>query len=175
MIPIDELLHRLDGVVKRGNGWYAKCPAHEDRKPSLSVGTGEDGRILLHCFVGCPKLDVIGALGLELRDLMPDRPMSPDKKAWRDNLALLGAIEREAVYVMCRARDMAEGRGITKASQRRLQQATERISEALRMARGGLYEYPGWMREPGPKLEARRRRESERLHGLDPATSGLLR
>ena len=29
-----------------GNGWEARCPAHEDRQASLSIGTGADGRAL---------------------------------------------------------------------------------------------------------------------------------
>src|SRR5262249_51023915 len=56
--------------VKRvGEGWQATCPAHEDRSPSLAVGVGRDGRVLLHCHAGC-ELDVIlAALSLKTADL----------------------------------------------------------------------------------------------------------
>lgn len=49
-----------------------RCPAHEDRLPSLSMTLGRDGQILLHCFAPqCDLYDVLDALGLELGDLFP--------------------------------------------------------------------------------------------------------
>jgi hypothetical protein len=32
-----------------------------------------DTRVLLHCFAGCHTESVLGAIGLEFRDLMPER------------------------------------------------------------------------------------------------------
>lgn len=39
----------------RWHGSYgiARCPAHDDRSPSLSIKDGRDGRLLVHCFAGC--------------------------------------------------------------------------------------------------------------------------
>jgi len=54
-----------------GKSWKARCPAHDDRNPSLSVGAGSDGRVLLYCHAGCPAENIVRALGLEMRDLMP--------------------------------------------------------------------------------------------------------
>jgi Protein of unknown function (DUF3631)/Toprim-like len=68
----ERLLGRLEGVRRSGKGWTARCPAHEDRQPSLSIAEGEDGRLLLHCFAGCPVERVVAAVGLELRDLFPE-------------------------------------------------------------------------------------------------------
>ena len=65
------ILSRLEGVKKVGNGWVALCPAHDDHNPSLSIGVGSDGRILLHCFAGCSIEDICSALGIEVRDLFP--------------------------------------------------------------------------------------------------------
>lgn len=59
-----------------GRGWIARCPAHEDRNPSLSIGVGDDGRALLNCHAGCSTPAVVGAVGLEERDLF-DAPTSP--------------------------------------------------------------------------------------------------
>lgn len=66
-------LSRLEGVRRTGEGqWVAKCPAHQDRSPSLAVGEAEDGRVLLHCHSGCSSLDVITAVGMRWADLLPD-------------------------------------------------------------------------------------------------------
>jgi hypothetical protein len=45
------------------------CPTHGDRKPSLSVSEGDDGRVLIKCFAGCATEEVVAALGLEMKDL----------------------------------------------------------------------------------------------------------
>jgi hypothetical protein len=63
-----ELLSAL-GAVRQGSQWVAKCPAHDDDHPSLSI-TEKDGRILLHDFAkGCAVEDIVAAIGWELRDL----------------------------------------------------------------------------------------------------------
>ena len=53
----------VEGLRARrsASGWTARCPAHDDRTPSLSIGW-RDGRVLLHCFGGCTQADVIDAL-----------------------------------------------------------------------------------------------------------------
>ncbi len=54
-------------------GWIARCQAHDDRHPSLSIGVGDDGRALLNCHAGCEALAITRALGLSMSDLMPPR------------------------------------------------------------------------------------------------------
>jgi hypothetical protein len=44
-----------------GDYGTACCPAHQDRKPSLSV-TEKNGNVLFYCHAGCTQLKVIGAL-----------------------------------------------------------------------------------------------------------------
>ena len=71
-MTIDDILRHFDGV-KGGHGHYmAKCPAHMDADPSLSIGLGRDGRVLIHCFAGCRTEDVLNAVGLSKRDLFAD-------------------------------------------------------------------------------------------------------
>ncbi|MFO8006213.1 MAG: DUF3987 domain-containing protein, partial [Candidatus Brocadiia bacterium] len=71
--PIHRLISRLDGVKKAGpNQWTARCPAHEDHNPSLSVGRGRDGRALVKCHAGCAMADVLSAVGLSKSDLFTD-------------------------------------------------------------------------------------------------------
>jgi len=71
-MTVYELLARLDGVKGQSPSWTAKCPAHEDRTPSLSITEGTDGRALIHDHAGCSAAAVLGALGLTERDLFND-------------------------------------------------------------------------------------------------------
>ncbi len=75
--PLQTVLGTLEayGCKPRQSGphqWLSLCPAHEDRKPSLSVGLGREGQVLLKCFAGCSTEAVVFALGLTLADLWPD-------------------------------------------------------------------------------------------------------
>lgn len=54
------LVERLGGRWT-GSGGLCRCPAHDDRTPSLSVRPGER-RLLFHCFAGCETGKVIRAL-----------------------------------------------------------------------------------------------------------------
>ena len=70
MSAADTLLARLAGVKSTGkNRWMARCPAHEDSSPSLSIRATEDGRVLVHDFGGCEVDSVLQALNLTLSDL----------------------------------------------------------------------------------------------------------
>ena len=61
--PVQDVLGRLDGVKSEGTGqWSAKCPSHDDGKPSLSIGVGDDGKVLLRCHAGCALEDVLAAM-----------------------------------------------------------------------------------------------------------------
>ena len=67
-----QFLSLLQGVKKSGNGWTAKCPAHDDGKASLSISTGDDGRTLLHCHAGCTLDAVCVAMKITPADLFAD-------------------------------------------------------------------------------------------------------
>ena len=73
MLPVERVVGRLERVRKSGGGWTARCPAHPDRSPSLSIREGQDGACLLFCFSGCDVEDVVAALGLEMSDLFHQR------------------------------------------------------------------------------------------------------
>jgi putative DNA primase/helicase len=70
---IEEFLALLEDVRPSGDGWVGRCPAHDDNRPSLSVGLGDDDRILVNCFAGCPTEEVVAAKGLTLADLFPEQ------------------------------------------------------------------------------------------------------
>jgi DNA primase len=57
--PLERILARLDGVRASGQGFLARCPAHDDHHPSLSIREGRNGRVLLHCWAGCETAEVI--------------------------------------------------------------------------------------------------------------------
>lgn len=68
------LLNRLDGVKDNGrNKWLAKCPAHKDKRPSLSIREADSGAVLLKCWTGCAVAEIAGAVGMELSELFPPR------------------------------------------------------------------------------------------------------
>ncbi len=55
-----ELLRRLGADLTRGRG-VTRCPAHEDRHPSLSWRLEAD-KALLHCFSGCTFDQIVAVL-----------------------------------------------------------------------------------------------------------------
>src|SRR5687767_1620534 len=66
-----DILPRLKAVHRSGDGWTARCPAHDDKLNSLSL-SHRDGRWLLRCHAGCGWEDVVAALGLKPADLFDD-------------------------------------------------------------------------------------------------------
>lgn len=77
-----DLFAGLVQAQRTGAGrWKARCPAHADRTPSLSISEGQDGRVLLRCFAGCTVSEILAALGLGLRDLFAGPPPSPEQTA----------------------------------------------------------------------------------------------
>jgi|ERR1017187_1735973 hypothetical protein len=56
-----DFIARALGARRSGSGWMAKCPAHEDNGPSLSI-CDRDAKLLVHCHAGCSQLEVIEAL-----------------------------------------------------------------------------------------------------------------
>jgi hypothetical protein len=135
----DTLLSRLDGVRKRGtSAWTAKCPAHADRSPSLSVKELDDGRTLIHCFGGCSVDQVLGAVGLEIDALFPPRPAQPGAGAKRERKPfnaqeLLDLAAFEASIVVLITADIAAGKDADRA---RLLEAAARLQHVAEVARG---------------------------------------
>jgi len=90
-MTFDEFLDRLHAVTGTGNQRTARCPAHQDRQASLSIGLGQDGRVLLHCHAGCTLQQITTALNLTVNDLFTvnDQPAAP----WGD--MPLGQVETD--------------------------------------------------------------------------------
>jgi hypothetical protein len=78
--PADIVIRRLRGVKGSRPQWSARCPAHADSRPSLSLTELEDGTLLVHCFADCPVEDVMKEIGLTERQLY----VSEDARGYGD-------------------------------------------------------------------------------------------
>lgn len=91
------------GGHRSGDSWVARCPGHEDHKPSFSIRDTDDGKLLVRCFAGCSQERVIAALrsrGLwscdgtyrptrrALREVPEKKPNRDDARRSRDALAI---------------------------------------------------------------------------------------
>lgn len=129
-----EIVARLDGVHERGPGkWSAKCPAHEDRSPSLSVAEIGDGTTLLHCFAGCRPLDICHAIGIEFRDLFPAGRIRRVDHRERPRLSAtdaLNALADDACLIAIIGADFLEHRTLDRETWDMLAAAYRRVSDA---------------------------------------------
>ncbi len=75
--PVERLLAKLPDAKQSGEGWSARCPGHDDRRASLSIHEGDDGRALVKCHAGCKVDAICAAVGLRMVDLMPSAEMLP--------------------------------------------------------------------------------------------------
>jgi hypothetical protein len=135
MSAADTLLSCLEGVTRRGAGrWEARCPAHADKHPSLSIRELDDGRILAHCFAGCAVESVLAAVGLTLSDLYPPRALGCHCKPERRPFPaadVLRAISFEALLVATAAAHLSKGKPLSEVDRARLMVAHTRIRAAV--------------------------------------------
>ena len=93
-MTVSGFLSRLEGVKRSGGGWIARCPAHDDHNPSLSIAEGKGQRIMVKCHAGCSYDNIIAALGLRPSDLFqqkaerrkgspPSQDLTPEQKRGR--------------------------------------------------------------------------------------------
>jgi hypothetical protein len=63
-LTLADALDRLGPVRRTRKGWSARCPAHEDRTPSLSVTESDlrPGEPVFHCFAGCHWTQIVESL-----------------------------------------------------------------------------------------------------------------
>ena len=65
-------------IESHGGYWMVQCPAHEDRKPSLSLAQGDVGAVLC-CQFGCDTRDILDVLNLGWADLFDEPPKARDE------------------------------------------------------------------------------------------------
>lgn len=135
--PAEKLLDRLDAVKETGpDRWTARCPAHDDRHPSLSVRELPDGTILVKCFPGCSAAEVVAAVGLSLADLFPQDTASSaphrrrDPRAWAP-MDALRCLSREGHVILLAGEALHRGEVLGDADRARLVLAVGRLGAAL--------------------------------------------
>jgi hypothetical protein len=107
-MSIETVLARLKGLRRSGDGWMARCPAHQDRNPSLSIRE-RDEKILLHCFAGCTTEAVCHAMGIKLSDLFA-KPGSTISKA---EPRIAREVERQLIGLRSRLTTRERERAVT--------------------------------------------------------------
>ena len=67
-LSIDQVIDALRTAncnpKKSGSRWQAKCPAHDDDNPSLSVAVGSHQAVIVKCHAGCEYQAIMTGLGL---------------------------------------------------------------------------------------------------------------
>lgn len=135
--PATRLLSRVEGVKQTApDRWIARCPAHDDRRPSLSIRALPDGRLLAHDFAGCDIAEVLAAVGLSAADLFPPRPAEhhaaplPKRSRWDRSDAWL-CVQHEAAIAAIVAADAAAGRPVSADDAERAGLAADRLADAV--------------------------------------------
>ncbi len=87
--PLDIVLDALRAhhcePEERSGKWTARCPAHDDENPSLSIAAGDDGKVLVICRSrGCHAKDLVAAIGLTMADLFPSNGKHAGKRKSED-------------------------------------------------------------------------------------------
>lgn len=142
--PLERLTQRLEMVRYRGEGnWSARCPAHDDKDPSLSIRETDEGVLLVHCFSGCATPDVLAAVGLSFRDLFPGccpgspgRPRGGRGLSPRRRRELEEALENERFVLRMVAADVQANKA-SKVDVERAGTAMDRVKKIRRLLRNG--------------------------------------
>ena len=136
-MTIDQLLSRLDKVKANSNDpnkWLARCPAHNDRSPSLGIKQTGEGKILIHCFSGCAVTDIVGAIGLTLADLMPNDPTHKKgvKPPRFNRFELFNILYFESIILRLAIRELLNKTELSSADLERITKAESIIDDIVR-------------------------------------------
>lgn len=129
----DALLAHLENVKRTGDGrWLARCPAHADGRPSLSVKETGEGVVLLKCWAGCSAAEVMAAVGLDMSALFPEKTILGGKPERRPFPAadILRAVSFETMIVSLAAAQLAKGKRLAAEDHERLKLAASRLQAA---------------------------------------------
>lgn len=146
-----DLIARLHGVRETGpSRWIACCPAHDDKRPSLSIAELPDGKVLLKCWPGCSVPEVLTAVGLDWPAVMPERIetlMRESQHTGRRRYSsrvrppfnahdVLRCLSTEVTIVALVAFDLHRGAALSETNRNRLGVAVSRIVAAEDLING---------------------------------------
>jgi len=118
-MSVHDIVSRLDHCRQVRDGeWIARCPAHDDKSPSLTIKDEGAGRTLVHCFAGCGANEILYKLGLELHDLYP-----PTDRDYRSLSRKPRGEAVDSLVVEIAEHDRASGKRLSKRDVERYRQA----------------------------------------------------
>jgi hypothetical protein len=139
-MSVDALLSRLESVRRVGSDrWFARCPNHPDRHPSLSIREADDGKVLIHCFgQGCGATEVLDAVGLDYRELFPPKSIEQGKSIHRPVFSsdVFSLIRFECSIINLIGCDMHKTKSISEEDYQRLGVAISRLERIAEAAYG---------------------------------------
>jgi hypothetical protein len=116
-----DVLNLLDDVIKNGEGWICRCPAHFDLgKPNLTV-SDSGGKALFHCFKGCSHDDVANQIKRRIDEYEGQQRESYERQREEDERREWEAYEqreREEYEELTRLKDKERKREENKERER---------------------------------------------------------
>ncbi|MFM8342189.1 MAG: hypothetical protein ACKN9F_08225 [Methylomonas sp.] len=132
---VNSFLNQLHGVKQTGpNKWLARCPAHDDRSPSLAIRVADDDKVLVHCFGGCSVSEVLDSVGLELSDLFPKQTTNskPQNKPRFNASELIRLCVQESMILVVAISDCLAGKSLSDEDQARVERAVDTLMDTYR-------------------------------------------
>ena len=129
---IEDLLNRFDGVRETGGGQYScRCPAYEDKSNSLGIKQGDGDRIMMNCFAGCQTQDILSAVGLTFKDILPTNDYNKEVKEKGFNpYSVLKMIRDEVLIIGLASADIKKGKALNDKEHDRLLKAIGNVRDA---------------------------------------------
>lgn len=143
--PFDEIAARVEAAKENkpapglARAMVCRCPAHDDKRPSMLVSETEDGRVLMHCRAGCTFDEIRQGLGLDPIDLIPehlrhartDGNRSPHKGPRFSPWQALKALAVDVLTVEIAANQVHRGGWINNEDMAALAAARDRIRSTI--------------------------------------------
>ena len=74
---------QIPGAGPSDKRWQARCPAHNDHTPSLSISEAKDGTVLLYCHAHCEFSAIVEAAGFKVAQMFADSVRKPTRAELR--------------------------------------------------------------------------------------------
>lgn len=130
--PAELLISRLNGVKQtKPDRWIARCPAHDDRSPSLSISETTDGTLLIRCWAGCGAEEIVNAVGLKLLHLFPRQPSATKTNPRKNRFSAYEVVQTactEAMILSIAYQQVLSGEQLSREDEKRIAQAIKAIT-----------------------------------------------